>query len=194
MGQERYIFSMDNGEILSCIGKLGEFLWVKEADCLVDLLAVPLKPGPVQLSCAPKRLNEILETEPLPTKENLELIRQIQSYLAAIPNELILKTFHDLDFLSCFGLSLVSKRVWRIGWPFVQQKATEFMSPWAGARILYLGDECKSGDWPTGLLTVEEESVVNGGLDEAEVDPNEGFFQDRSRKSASYDYRSISRN
>lgn len=53
----------------SSIDKLGECLWDKEADCLVDLLAVPLKPGPVQLSCAPKGLIEILEAEPLPTKK-----------------------------------------------------------------------------------------------------------------------------
>jgi len=177
MGQYWYIFSVDNGEILSCIGKLGEFLWDKEADCLVDLLAVPLKPGPVQLSCAPMRLNEVLRVEPLPTNEDLEPICQIQPFLAAIPDELILKIFHNLDFLSCFRLSLVSKRLWRIGWLYVQQKATDFMSPWAGARIICLGDECGPGDWPAGLLTAEEENVVNGGLDEAEVDPDEGFSQ-----------------
>lgn len=134
MGQYWYIFSMDNGEILSCIGKLGEFLWDREADCLVDLLAVPLKPGPVQSSCAPKRLKEISGIEPL--QKDREPTRQTQSCLAAIPDELILKIFHDLDFLSCFRLSLVSERLWRIGWPFVQQRATDFMSPWAGARII----------------------------------------------------------
>ncbi len=51
------------------------------------------------------------------------------------------------------------------------------MSPWAGARIICLGDECGPGDWPAGLLTAEEENVVNGGLDEAKVDPDEGFSQ-----------------
>ena len=176
MGQYWYIFSMDNGEILSCIGKLGEFLWEEEADCLVDLLSVPVKPVPVQSSCAPKRLNEISGIKSLPTKKDLEPTRQIQPYLATIPDELILKVFHDLDFLSCFRLSLVSKRLWRIGWAFFQQRAIDFMGPWAGARIICLGDECNPGDWPAGLLTAKEENVVNGGLDEAEVDPDEGFF------------------
>ncbi len=178
MGQYWYIFSMDNAEILSCIGKLGEFLWGKEADCLVDLLSVPVKPGPVQSSCAPKHLIEISGIKSFPTEKDLEPTCQIQPYLATIPDELILEIFHDLDFLSCFRLSLVSKRLWKIGWLFFQQKATEFMSPWAGAKIICLGDECKSGDWPAGLLTAEEENVVNKGLDEAEVDPDEGFIQD----------------
>ncbi|KAL2050082.1 hypothetical protein ABVK25_009692 [Lepraria finkii] len=178
MGQYWYIFSMDKGEILSCIGKLGEFLWEEEADCLVDILAVPVKPGPVQSSCAPMRLIEISGIKSWPNQKDLEPTRQIQPYLAIIPDELILKIFHDLDFLSCFRLSLISTRLWKIGWLFFQQKATEFMSPWAGAKIICLGDECKSGDWPVGLLTAEEENVVNKGLDEAEVDPDEGFFQD----------------
>ncbi len=51
------------------------------------------------------------------------------------------------------------------------------MSTWAGARIICLGDECEPGDWPAGLLTTEEENIVNEGLDEAEVDPDEGFLQ-----------------
>jgi hypothetical protein len=93
MGQYWYIFSVDNSEILSCIGKLGEFLWDKEADCLVDLLAVPLKRSPVHLSSAPKPVDDISSVEPLPTVANLEPTIQIQPYLAAVPNELILKIF-----------------------------------------------------------------------------------------------------
>jgi len=122
-------------------------------------------------------VNDISSVEPLPTVANLEPTRQIQPYLAAVPDELILKIFQHLDFVSCFRLSLVSERLWNIGWPFVQQKVTDFMGTWAGARIICLGDECKPGDWPAGLLTAKEESVVNEGLDEAEVDPDEGFLQ-----------------
>lgn len=176
MLQDWFIFSpnddatMDDGEVLC---------WDEEADCLVDLLAVPVKPVPVKLSCAPKRLNEILETEPLPTKESIGPTCQLRSYLAAIPDELILMIFNDLDFVSCFRLSLVSKRLWRIGWPYLQHAATAYMGPWAGARIICLGDPCDPGNWPAGFLTAEEEDVVNRGLDEAELDPDpdEGFLQ-----------------
>ena len=170
MGQYWYIFSVDNGEILSCIGKLGEFLWDKEADRLVDLLAVPLKPSPVQLSSATKL------DGPLPTEANLKPTCKIQSHLTSIPNELLLVIFHNLDFVSCFRLSLVSKRLWNIGWPFVRQKVTEFMGTWAGARIICVGDECERRDLPAGLLTTEEENIVNEGLNEAEADPDEGFL------------------
>lgn len=50
------------------------------------------------------------------------------------------------------------------------------MGPWAGTRIICLGDECEPGDWPTGFLTTGEENIVDEGLDEAEVDPDDGFF------------------
>ena len=52
----------------SSIDELGEYLWNKEADCLVNLFAVPLKSGLVRLSCAPKGLIEILKIEPLSIK------------------------------------------------------------------------------------------------------------------------------
>ena len=173
MGQYWYIFSMDNGEILF-IGKLVEFLPNAEAHCLVDLLAVPVKSSPVQLSSATKLVYDISEIEPLPTEANPPC--KIQSYLTSVPDELLLEIFHNLDFVSCFRLSLVSKRLWNIGWPFVRQKVTEFMGPWAGTRIICLGDESEPGDLPAGFLTTEEENIVNEGLDEAEVDPDEGFL------------------
>jgi hypothetical protein len=176
MGQYWYIFSMDNSEILCCIGKLVEFLPDTEADCLVDLLAVPVKSSLVQFSSATKLVEDISGIEPLPTEANLEPACKVQSYLTSVPDELLLEIFHNLDFVSWFRLSLVSKQLWNIGWPFVRQKATEYMGTWAGARIICLGDECEPGDLPAGLLTTEEENIVNKGLDEAEVDPDEGFF------------------
>lgn len=50
------------------------------------------------------------------------------------------------------------------------------MGTWAGAKFICLGDECEPGNWPAGLLTTEEENIVNEGLDEAKVDPNKGFL------------------
>jgi hypothetical protein len=49
------------------------------------------------------------------------------------------------------------------------------MSPWTGARIICLGDECESSDWSTSLLTIEEKNVINEGLDEAKVNSDEDF-------------------
>lgn len=51
------------------------------------------------------------------------------------------------------------------------------MGTWAGARIICLGDECEFGDWLAGLLTTEEENIVNEDLDEVEVNLDEGFLQ-----------------
>ena len=176
MGQYWYIVLVDVAQFLSC-GKLVEFLFDKEADCLVDLLAVPVKPSLAQLSCATAYPVDEPGIEPLPIKKDLKSPCQIQPHLAAIPDELILMIFHSLDLLSCFRFSLVSKRLWRIGWPFFQQKITEFMSPWAGKRIICLGDECEANDLPAGFLTTEEENIVNEGLDDSEIDPDDGIYQ-----------------
>ena len=127
MGQWFYILSMDNTEILSCIGKLVEFLPDAEADCLVDLLAVPVKPSLMQLSSATKLVYDISEIEPLLTEANLKPTCKIQLYLISVPDELLLMIFHNLDFVSCFRLSLVSKRLWNISWPFIRQDVTDFM-------------------------------------------------------------------
>lgn len=175
MGQYWYIVSVDDGQFLGC-GKLVEFLFNKEADCLVDLFAVPVKPNPEQLPYTTKHSDDNSRYEPSPVKKDLKPPCQIQPHLAAIPDELILMIFHSLDLLSCFRLSLVSKQLWRIGWPFFQQKIIEFMSPWAGKRIICLGDECEPNDLPAGFLTTEEENIVNEGLDDSEIDPDNGIY------------------
>ena len=38
------------------------------------------------------------------------------------------------------------------------------MGPWAGTQIICVGNTCFPGDWPAGLLTAEEEELVNEGL------------------------------
>jgi hypothetical protein len=90
--------------------------------------------------------------------------------LEALPNELLSKINDNLDLVSCFRLGLVSRRMWTICWPYLQQDITEVMGTWAGARIICLGEYYVPGDWPAGFLTREEESSVNQGLDKAEVD------------------------
>jgi hypothetical protein len=62
MGQSWDIFSVNNGEIIPSMGKLSEFLTDHTADCLVDLLAVPVKPGLAQL---------FTRIEPSITKESI---------------------------------------------------------------------------------------------------------------------------
>ena len=57
MGQYWYIVSVNNAQYLGC-GKLLEFLFNKEAGCLVDLFAVPVKPNPVQLPYMTKCLDD----------------------------------------------------------------------------------------------------------------------------------------
>ncbi|KAI9801752.1 MAG: hypothetical protein M1825_003124 [Sarcosagium campestre] len=172
MGQYWYILSLGNDEILYC-GKLEEFMWNNEADCLVELFAVPVKPS---LSCETKPGYDNLEIEPLPTKANLTPTCKIQSRLTSIPDELLLEVFRHLDIVSCFRLSLVSKRLWSIGWPFFRHKITEFMGTWAGVRTICLGDDCEPSDLPAGLLTTEEEDAVNEGLDSDEENSDGDSF------------------
>ena len=140
MGQEWYILSMDNGEILDRVSKLCEFFWNEEADCIVDLLAVPVKLSPEQLSIATPE-----ETGPLPTEAALKPTTcKSRSALTSVPDEILLIIFQELDLVSCFLLSLASRRLWSFGWPFIRQNITQLMGTWAGERIICLGDYQRS--------------------------------------------------
>lgn len=85
MGQYWYIVSVDDGQFLG-YGKLVEFLFNKEVDCLMDLFAVPVKPNPVQLPYATKHSDDNSRFEPSPIKKDLKPPCQIQPHLAAIPD------------------------------------------------------------------------------------------------------------
>ena len=50
------------------------------------------------------------------------------------------------------------------------------MSPWAGKRIICLGDEGEPNDLPAGFLMTEEKNIVNEGLDDSEIDPDDGIY------------------
>ena len=65
---------MDVAQVLGC-GKLVEFMFDKESDCLMDLLAVPVKPSLAQLSYAIAHPDDDLGIEPLLIKKDLKLLR-----------------------------------------------------------------------------------------------------------------------
>ena len=167
---------MDVCQFLYC-GKLLEFYWDKEADGLVDVLAVPVKPGLAQSSSAAMYPDDNSRKDTLQINNDLKQQCQTPLCLAALLDELILTIFRSLDLLSYFRLSLVSKRFWKTGWPFFLQKITELMCPWAGKRIICFGDECDFENLPAGFLTREEENIVNEGLADSEIDPEEGPFE-----------------
>lgn len=174
MGQYWYIFSMERSEYLS-IGKLGEFIPNEAAYYLVDFFALPVKPSSAQMPCATRHQNNNPRIKPLPVRRDLKPPCQVRSHLATIPNELILMIFDKLDLQSCFRLCLVSKQFWEIGWPFFQRETTKIMGPWAGNRVICLGDNCEPNDFPAGFLTTEEEDMVNTGLYVSEIDSDDGI-------------------
>ncbi|KAL8746758.1 MAG: hypothetical protein Q9190_001276 [Brigantiaea leucoxantha] len=169
MCQSWYIVLVDNGQFVR-LDDRWDSLYCTDARHLVDRLAVPVKPNTVQSSCATERPDENSGIAPLPKEKDLKPPCQIQSHLATIPDELILMILHHLDLVSCFRFSLVSKRFWRSGWPFFQQKFAGSLDPWAGKRIICLGDACDPYDLPKGFLTREEEDIVDRGLDDPQAD------------------------
>lgn len=102
---------MDRCEILWCLGRFGEFLGDREANCLVDLFAAPVKPSSIQPSNAPQPMDGISRIGHLPTEASLRSTSQAQSCLTILPYELLLEIFNNLEFVSSFRLSLVSERL-----------------------------------------------------------------------------------
>lgn len=131
----------------------------------------------MQLFCVSICSNKVLKVEFLSINENLESIYQIQFFLTAISNELILKIFYNLNFLFCFRLSLISKRLWKIDWLYIQQKIIDFISSWVGARIICLNNKYEFDNWSIDLLTTEEKNVINRNLNKIEIDSDEIFSQ-----------------
>ena len=163
MGLAWSILSIDNHETLNW-GWAGMSPWLKDPGCLVDVLCVPVKP-----SIAPSSSSILSKTSRFPA-EGSEEPCQTQPCLTALPNELLMGIFHHLDLVSAFRFSLISQRMWNVGWPCVQTKGLDLMAPWAGSRIVCMGapvasdyDDKKAP--PECLLTAEEETVLHEGLE-----------------------------
>lgn len=85
--------------------------------------------------------------------------------LSTLPAELIGAIFDELDVYGAVYLSAVSQRFWEIGLPYIEKKHVDCIAPWAGHRIVCLGDKHTDlADYPLGMLSKDEEEEMAQGL------------------------------
>ena len=170
MGQWWYPISVDNAETTGHLGKYWEFMFDGSADCLIDLLALPVVPGLAESSKSSTSPRDVPGAESSSNVDDSAFIPQGQPCLVTLPNELLIEVFDRLDLGSCVRLCFTSVQLWEVGWPYVQRRITTYMGTWAGSRIICLGDECAQQDLPTGFLTTEEWEILDQGLPEDQTE------------------------
>ena len=152
--------SVDRGEYFYC-GKLSEALANGEATFLPYLIAKPRYKQPDRpLDC---RVTRELDDE------------RRESSLSYLPPELLLRVFEYADICSALSLSLTSTRTWSVGWLYVRAQIIDHMGPWRGTRILCEGDENLPTYLPAGMLSPVEIGILMEGLDEDELDEEDGY-------------------
>lgn len=151
MGQYWYLISVDSGEYVNC-GKLTEAIANGEAALL---------PYMIVRQCIEPLGNAF-------TEDN----KNHHNPLLSLPWELLLSIFEQVDLLSVLRLSLTSKRSWQMGWPYVR---AAMVGRWRGTRLICEGDDNRPAHLPADVLSSEELDLLNSGLDEDELDNEEGF-------------------
>lgn len=84
-----------------------------------------------------------------------------------LPTELITPIFDQLCLEDTVCLSLVSQRFWDIGWPYMEKKLIASMAPWAGHRLVCVGEDTDS--YPPGVLSKDEKKEFTQGLTPKEL-------------------------
>lgn len=88
---------------------------------------------------------------------------------SALPAELIGMVFDRLDIVNALRLTLAAQRFWEIGWPYMEKKLMGFMGPWAGHRLVCLGESPIEG-YPPDMLNKDEKEELAKGLNADEYD------------------------
>lgn len=86
---------------------------------------------------------------------------------SALPTELVCAVFDELCTDDAICLALVAQRFWDIGWPYVEKQLMGSMAPWAGHRLVCLGED--SHNVPRGMLNDDEERELTQGLTPREL-------------------------
>ncbi|KAJ1954805.1 hypothetical protein GGI12_005711 [Dipsacomyces acuminosporus] len=149
MGQYWVQVCLDNRQATSGnLFKLGEFFFMEIPERLVDLLTVPSSsklPGPLPVKPAKAyATKEFSAIEELPA----EILDRICAYLPTIDDLLCFS-------LSCYRFLELGRRIM-----ITHPASMHLVSPWAGKRIICVGDY--ADDYPEGFLTKEEEEEFSG--------------------------------
>ncbi|GBE85499.1 hypothetical protein SCP_0800160 [Sparassis crispa] len=140
MGQCWRILNLDTWQVICDGGKLGEWLFYDSLPSdLVELLAIPFSGTPTRTLFTPTNALGRLE----------------------LPGEILLCIFDEVDDLHdaiCLGLTNTALR--SVGHKRIQRLIVETTAPWAGYRIVCLGEYMHNDDLPVDMLTEEEEHIM----------------------------------
>jgi hypothetical protein len=70
--------------------------------------------------------------------------------------------FDELEIGDTLGLTAVAVRFWKMGWPHMEKKLVGFIGPWAGHRLVCLGDYVK--EYPPDMESEDEKQEIAAGL------------------------------
>lgn len=99
------------------------------------------------------------------------------SNLSTLPTELVVAIFDELCMDDALCLAVVAQRFWEIGWPNMEKKFMASMAPWAGHRLICLGQDTE--DHPLGILSKNEEEELEYGLTEYELEMAKCLAEDQ---------------
>ncbi|KAI1662791.1 hypothetical protein F4813DRAFT_10876 [Daldinia decipiens] len=165
MGQYWILINFDEWVMVPARGmKTGQFMDCLDGVPVLDLLTVP-------------DLNDALspESELARTREY-----NVASRLVTLPQEIFDAIVDELPYAEdMLRLALTCSYLWRVLLPDVIQSIRAFEAPWAGDRLIFVGDHAQG--FPPNCKDYE-----NGNMPEIEIDPENEITPEMVHKNPLY--------
>ncbi|PNP51173.1 hypothetical protein THARTR1_08235 [Trichoderma harzianum] len=94
------------------------------------------------------------KTKPSDAKDEAKTNPATLSKLPVELQRLIFDEIFLIEDIACFGLA--SQQLWAIARDYIDTYYASFLGSWAGQRIVFVGDDVETGDYPPGLFSEEE--------------------------------------
>ncbi|KAI1651761.1 uncharacterized protein F4817DRAFT_80896 [Daldinia loculata] len=147
---------------------------IEKLEDLVYLLAVPLKSHQRTISSS-------VYTSQYTNMNNSPI------GIFRLPREIHLKIFAELaDARDCTTLGLTSVYFWSLALPVLHDKWAAYLGPWAGEKIVCVGDLVKANDYPPGLFSDAE--ILSFDQPEIRAALDLGSFFDEPKPVTLYDF------
>ncbi|KAF8059622.1 hypothetical protein FPV67DRAFT_1674905 [Lyophyllum atratum] len=174
MGQYFAVINLDNSfpvRTRMC-GKFGECFW--EIDAEVDR-------GLMKALWQTEKNHKVVTIEPLSELRRPEKPLYIWDKRMALPEEslanatlpaelvrMILEEIEDFAEMICFVLTC--QRYFEIGRPILEARLEELLTcSWAGNRLICIGDYAVANDFPEGMLTEDEQELIDEEFDDCDA-------------------------
>jgi hypothetical protein len=89
-----------------------------------------------------------------------------KSPFSELPTELHDIVFDNLDIDDICSLSLTSRYFWTAGWRHIESYYLSLLGPWAGKKIVCVGQDTEANDYPPGLFTKDQEEMLRQTKDD----------------------------